>query len=171
MLWIAHPSLLGVYFYSLKAVYAKHLWCSAVMGACLGLIWYRPECLRLNPPRSSPQPKTDGELVDKYPLLEITLKHMLHMDSIESILSPKVTKQALIPVALNGNWLDICLLSAFFPSWIYSLLSFVFPGITSQINYEYLNACFRISFRRKLKPWESYSLKITSETTNILCLH
>lgn len=129
------------------------------------------KCLRFHPPRSSPQPMTDGKLVDEYPLLAIILKHSLSMDNRESILSLRVPKQTLTLVALNGNWLDTCLLSASFHAMIYSPLSCMFPEIASQINNAYLNFCFRTSFRRNLKSRQLLSLDMTSESTTILCLY
>ena len=51
-------------------------------------------------------------LVNEYSLFGITLKNLciLDMDNIESLLYLKVPKEALIPVALNDNWFDMCLL-------------------------------------------------------------
>lgn len=50
-------------------------------------------------------------LVGEYSLFGITLKNLaiLSLDNIESLLSLRVPKEALISVSLNGNWFNMCL--------------------------------------------------------------
>ena len=77
--------------------------------------------LRLNSSGSTPQPMSLVVLVNEYSLFGITLKNLciLDMDNIESLLYLKVPKEALIPVALNDNWFDMCLfLFLSFPGFI-----------------------------------------------------